>query len=243
MDSSEVKRLAREYGADLVGIAPVARLDSLPPEHHPARFLPEVKTVVAVAHRILRGALRGVEEGTNFGSTYMMYGYHWSESNFLLRTVHGLACRLESEGIESVPLLAGDGVDYKAVARAAGLGDTGLSGFFLTPEYGHRQRFGMVLTDAAFEPDRVRGTGFCDGCDACARACPLGAIHHGPDLALCAQCRNGASAKSAADGVDRYAAACGRACMVALEDKTGNRFTHAFRKRGVWRIGSPREGG
>lgn len=35
----------------------------------------------------------------------------------------------------------------------------------------------------------------------------------------------------------RYAAACGRACLVALENKIIGRYEHKFRKRSVWSIG------
>ena len=34
-----------------------------------------------------------------------------------------------------------------------------------------------------------------------------------------------------------YAAACGRACLVALENKITGRYEHKFRKRNVWSIG------
>ena len=33
---------------------------------------------------------------------------------------------------------------------------------------------------------------------------------------------------------DRLAAACGRACLVALEGRIGNRFDAPFRKRSTW---------
>ena len=73
MDSAEVKALARSLGADLVGIAPIERFAALPGSSHPQTYAPNTRTVIAVAHRIMRGALRGIEEGTSFFNTYQCY--------------------------------------------------------------------------------------------------------------------------------------------------------------------------
>jgi len=250
MDSVTVKQMARELGADLVGIAPIERLKGLPARANPLTIMPQAKAVIVVGHRILRGALRGVEEGTNFHSTYSMYGFHWSENQFLSKTVYNLACSLEENGIEAVPLLghkqnAADSVvlDYQVIAKAAGLGDIGKGGFFLTPEYGHRQRLAMIIVDVALEGDEVQHLDFCADCRACAEACPLHAMHDDGsgkfaiDTAVCSVCKNGMFAGNT-DSVDRYAAACGRACLVCLENKIGNRFEQKFRKRSVWTIGA-----
>ncbi len=51
-------------GADLVGFAPISRFDNAPPRLHPRTIFPSVRTVVAIAVRQPRGALKAVEEGT-----------------------------------------------------------------------------------------------------------------------------------------------------------------------------------
>lgn len=57
------------------------------------------------------------------------------------------------------------------------------------------------------------------------------------DTQLRAICQNGRVNGSELfyERLDRLAASCGRACMVALEDKIGNRFNDSFRKvlRGI----------
>ena len=254
MNAQEVKRAAREYGADLVGVAPDERLESLPPENRPRTLSRRVRSVVVVGHRILRGALRGIEEGTNFHSVYRYYGSEVLEDSFLSRTVYQLACRLEQDGHEAIPLFSfkrdQDGFvpDYQAYARAAGLGSAGKGGFFLTPRFGHRQRFALVFTDAVLDGDPVIETAFCDDCSACVDACPLHALAvdtatgRPAELKLerCRECRNGAfPEKERSDPVDRYAAACGRACLAAVEGKIENRFGEPFRKRSVWALGAP----
>lgn len=249
MNALELKEQAKQFGADLTGIAPIERLAHLPSVNHPATLYPEVRSVIAVGHRIMRGTLRGIEEGTNFNSTYRCYGFNWNEDMFLSRTVYHLACFLEDHGATAIPLLAHKNEeqnfipDYQEIAKAAGLGIIGKGGFLLTPQYGHRQRIALILTDLELPAGDQTSLDFCRDCRACAEGCPLGAmIDKGGefferDQHICSQCKNGAFLTPGySDTVDRYAAACGRACMVALEQKVGNKFEHKFRKRSVWSI-------
>ncbi len=244
MNSVDWKARAMELGADLVGIASIELLDV----QERAKILaiaPNTRSVIVVGHRIMRGTLRGIEEGTNFGSTYGCFGKSWMEEQFLGKTAYELACALEREGIEAVPLqthVEGNKVtlDLQKLAEAAGLGEVGKGGFFLTPKYGHRQRFAIILADAELPADSVCKPDLCAGCTACADACPLKAIKVSGneflrDESLCAQCKNGAM-PGLSDKIDRYAAACGRACMIALEKKVGNQFVNTFRKRSPWAI-------
>ncbi len=51
MDSQEVKRMTRELGADLVGIASVQRFDTAPEGFRPTDVFPGAKSVIAYAKR------------------------------------------------------------------------------------------------------------------------------------------------------------------------------------------------
>lgn len=272
MNAKELKEAAMRFGADLVGIAPLERLAGVPADRNPLSIFPECKSVIVLGRRILRGSLRGVEEGTNFGSTYNTFGYRYLEDNFLSRTTYDLTCWLESNDCEAVPLFAynhdgmpkgtpvKDGkpapnviVDFEAAAQAAGLAEIGLGGFLITPEFGTRQRFAVILTDAELEADAVREKSICSDCGACIEACPLGAYSRDKrlkaglpgheceiaaiDYSICEECPNGAClAPGRGARPDRIASACGRACLVQLENsgKCGNKFKHSFRKRKPW---------
>lgn len=65
---------------------------------------------------------------------------------------------------------------FKALAYAAGLGEIGHSGAFLTPEFGPRQKFSCVITDMELEPDPIYTGRLCDNCGLCVKECPSGAI-------------------------------------------------------------------
>jgi hypothetical protein len=62
-------------------------------------------------------------------------------------------------------------VDYRVAAFLAGLGEFGYSRAFLTPEFGPRQRFAIMLTDAELEPDPIYTGKICDRCMECVKNC------------------------------------------------------------------------
>ncbi|MDD5729279.1 MAG: hypothetical protein PHV59_12020, partial [Victivallales bacterium] len=90
----------------------------------------------------------------------------------------GVMCEIDDDSVwRKTPL--GGLPDLRAQAPfavAAGLGFQGKHGFLISPEFGPRQRFGFVLTEAIL-PYRGKQTGACpEGCHACADACPVNAL-------------------------------------------------------------------
>jgi ferredoxin len=68
-------------------------------------------------------------------------------------------------------------LQFRIAAYLCGMGEIGWSKNLLTPEFGPRQRFAFVLTDAPLSPDPIYdGEPICDRCMACAGACPGRAI-------------------------------------------------------------------
>ncbi|UCH33043.1 MAG: hypothetical protein JSV65_10610 [Armatimonadota bacterium] len=197
-----LKAQARDLGADLLGIASIARFSDVAADHHPAAIFPEIQSVLVVGKRITRGALRGVEEGTQF-QLYHLYGRDWLNNRVLATATMRIAQLLEDSGWEAVPLpnLPAEvpplGVpvrpgqpapnvmpDFDDAAVRAGLGEIGYCGLLLTPEFGPRQRIQLILTDAALAPDPLLEAPVCDRQRDHAAFCPLGAIDPGAERTI-----------------------------------------------------------
>ncbi len=70
------------------------------------------------------------------------------------------------------------GVFMKDAAVLAGLGSVGRNNQVVTPEYGPRIRWRVLLLDQAAQPTGPLEYHPCDGCDEpCRRACPVGAFN------------------------------------------------------------------
>lgn len=194
---------ARQVNADVFGVASVERFDELPPGKHPRAIFPEARSVVVVGKRVPRGALRGVEEGTNF-QDFLLYGCDWLDNRFLAMTTFKIAEFIESNGWEAVPLpnlppeVPPMGVavrkgapapnvmlDFNDAAVRAGVAEIGYCGMLLTPQFGPRQRVQIILTDAVIEPDPLLTQEICPADNSCKGLCPLGAIGTGQTRTIC----------------------------------------------------------
>ena len=270
--TEELKTFTRDRGADLFGIASIDRFEEMPKEKHPAMIFPETKSVVVIGRRITRGTLRGVEEGTQFNN-YDLFGYSWLNDRFTALTTYETVEFLENSGWESVPLpplpvqTPPMGVpvrvdqpppnvmlDFDDAAVRAGLGEIGYCGVFLSREFGPRQRFQLILTDAELEPDPIATEPICDRDMACVETCPLSAINSEKeteldicgkkmvvtqvDFSKCRECKNGARPNMyhGSGSPDRLAAVCVRSCVDYLDraKKLTKTFHNPFRQRPVW---------
>jgi ferredoxin len=188
----KVKETAKSAGADLVGVASIDRFDYAPPEVHPRSILSHTRSVVAVGCRMVRGALKTVEEG-HYWQAYNCDSYQYLNEVLAPHLLRKIVLLLEDQGYTAVPIhnpfCAYVGrpvypggprpdtiISLRVVGCAAGLGELGLSKLFLTPQFGPRQRMYAVLTDAELEPDPLLTDSICDECGVCVRGCPPGAI-------------------------------------------------------------------
>jgi len=195
--TEEFKAFAKEQGTDLVGIGPAERWKDVPAENNPLSIFPEARSIIVVAMRFSRGLLRGIEEGT-YWAGYAQNGYGYINKLFMPALLRKMSLYLEDRGWEA-PIIthqfpggweggtAGRRVrpgqtapdvfiDFRHAAFLAGLGEYGYSKTFLTREFGPRQRFGVLLTDAELTPDPIPEPSVCDRCLACVKDCPPGAI-------------------------------------------------------------------
>lgn len=209
LTAAEIKKKAKELGADLVGIGNIGRWAGSPRQMDPLQIMPECKSIIVCGFRVHRGTLRGVEEGTLFAN-YAAMGYGGITYLRMPPVMWGLASALEDEGYEAIPYgqidawrsyddagrvwdkfsrpvaegkAAPDVNPHTRVAAyLAGLGEFGWSKVFLTPEFGPRVRFGIVMTELQLEPDPIyEGPSLCNKCMACARDCPARAIPSDPN--------------------------------------------------------------
>ncbi len=192
--TSQVKEHSVSVGADLVGIAPIERFDGLDRQHHPASIFPEARSVVVIGKRIVRGALRGVEEGTHFDA-YYLYGRTWLNNRNLAMSTLKTAEFLEENGWEAIPIpniptqmpvmgvAVREGqpapnvlIDLEDAAVRSGIGEIGFCGLLLTPQFGPRQRLQAIITDAPLEGEPLLAEPVCNMCIESNNICPNGAI-------------------------------------------------------------------
>jgi len=103
MDSAAVKQLARECGADIVGIASMDRFEGAPKQMDPRCIFPEATAMIVMGFRILRGSLRGVEEGTFF-VTYSSMGYAAVNKVIQPMVLWNFSREIEDVGYEAIPV-------------------------------------------------------------------------------------------------------------------------------------------
>ena len=197
MDAASVKQLARDLGADLVGIAAADTLNAFPPDpkypQTPARISPGVKSVIVIVSRIPTGAFR-------CKAAVPVQYIDMLVLRRMDRIAYRLAEALERQGHPSFVTAAQEtDWSYKRASYGrlstrhlgieAGLGAFGLEVNILTPEFGPRVYLTGVLTELALEADRPMTEQVCIGeaCSRCLYSCPSDAVRHfGIDKRACA---------------------------------------------------------
>jgi reductive dehalogenase len=205
--SNQIKRAARLFGADLVGIT---RRDE---RWDYRKFL---NPIPPIARKAFAGppSPEQLEELKNWGPDKFVTD--WSDFPFVPKTVIVMAFEMDYEGISASPSYVGSAaagagyskmaetpyqlsvylknLGYQAVSAgndmglsvpygiAAGLGESSRLGQMVSYKYGPRVRLAKVYTDFEFvEYDKPKSFGvmnFCKSCMRCADACPTKAISY-----------------------------------------------------------------
>lgn len=198
LNAESVKALAKDLGADLVGIASAKTLNAFPPDplwpQTPDRISESCKSVIVIVHRIPVAAFRSK---SGVAVQYM--------DMLVLRRMDKIAYRiaeaLEREGHPAFVTAAQEtDWEYKRASYGrlstrhlgieAGLGTFGLEVNILTPEFGPRIYLTGILTDLELEPDQIMTEQVCIGesCSRCLYSCPTDAVKHfGIDKRNCAK--------------------------------------------------------
>ena len=213
LQKEHIKRLAREVGFDLCGVAQCSQL------HEDKRFLeewiergyassldyqkrnierradatalvPEARSVIVCAVAYKNGISEGypAEHSAKVASYALTTDYHTTIKQMLFE----LSARLK----EACPTLSGRcfvdsaPIFEKRYAVEAGLGWIGRQSLLVTPEHGTFVLLGeLVVTEEVDDYDKPLDTVGCGECRRCVEACPNGAIKERHiDTSRCISC-------------------------------------------------------
>jgi epoxyqueuosine reductase len=208
--SQKIKKLAKDFGATLVGIASVDRFEGAPPGHGPLDLMPQARSVIVAGVRIPDPVVDYEEYHVKMKEMNPELGIEASVENFYMQMGHyvedmmlniiatKLANWLEiNHGLRSLPTpnASHTGLGHPVMAAPmgffsqrhaavrAGLGEFGLSGLVITPQFGPRMRYVSVITEATLDPDpllkeKACMRGKCGGAKgpACQQKCSNKAI-------------------------------------------------------------------
>lgn len=175
-----IKRQAKERDVDLIGVASIDRFEGAPEGFHPKDLLRTTQSVIVIARTLLSGILDELSpERQRLSYKHHMFAHLNTLNTF---TAFELARFLEKQGHRAfvvqptTPYYAQElrGVmSHRHAAVRAGLGVFGKNNLVLTKEFGPRQRFCTVLTDAKLGPDPMIEEDFCQQCLECREVCPV----------------------------------------------------------------------
>ena len=179
--ADEVKRVAKGFGADLVGITSyddrwmyVDKFSDLTLTDRPQEIPAEVTNVIVTAQSMDYDLIRTVPSALSGAAT----GYGYSrDATVVLST----AQYIRNLGYQAVASMNDTSLAIPFAIKA-GLGEYGRHGLLITKEFGPRVRLGKIYTDLPLAHDRPTDFGvkaFCDICRRCSTACPVQAIPDG----------------------------------------------------------------
>ncbi len=141
---------------------------------HPEKLLPQAKTVFSAALPY-RFPLETKKESARISRYALITDYHRVIRNKLGKLLDFISSSLPGSVtgkvcVDSMPVFE------KTWAEKAGLGRTGKNTMLIVPEAGSYVFLGELLLDIELPATKSRLVDPCQGCDACIRSCPTGAI-------------------------------------------------------------------
>ncbi|MDG2096592.1 MAG: reductive dehalogenase domain-containing protein [Paracoccaceae bacterium] len=179
--SKEVKRVAKLFGADLVGITSVDerwhyshRVDTTNFEPVQNELPKDCNKVIVMAHAMDYDLVETYPSALAGASSGREYSHEAAICMQLAAYIRGL-------GYEAIASM-NDTALVIPYAIKAGLGEYGRNQMVITPEYGPRVRFSKIFTSLPLEMDYPKSLGikeYCNSCTKCASACPPKALPFG----------------------------------------------------------------
>jgi epoxyqueuosine reductase len=184
INSKVIKEKILQKGADICGIAAVARFTDAPKGFHPCDIYPDCKSVIVFGAHF---SLSTLQARTNSPYTFVR--------NMMVESVDQISFQLsrelEREGMVAIPIPSSEPYDYwnpdqrqgrgilslKHAGVLAGLGVLGKNTLLLNETYGNMTWLGAILVDAELESDSMVSYEGCpSGCTVCLDACPQEAL-------------------------------------------------------------------
>jgi ferredoxin len=180
--SAEIKRIARLFGADLVGITEFdlrwlyrSRVDVRDFSEADHELPAGLTSVIVLGHAMVPDLVQTYPSALAGAATGLAYS---QEAAIVMQ----LAAYIRNLGWEAVPSM-NDTALVIPLALKAGLGEYARNQLVITPEFGPRVRFSKIFTNLPLTHDQPRPIGVravCDRCTRCADACPVKALPFGP---------------------------------------------------------------
>ena len=171
---TELKTLAKNYGANLVGFCQL----------NPAPLVSQKQLTfaISIAVKLPDAILQTIDGAPSF-----MYFQNYRAANALLDQIAlHLSAFLEENGYAAFPIAASQSLGknnpyrgvfpHKTAAVLSGLGFVGKSGLFLSEKYGSKVRLATILTNLPLQAESPIIENGCGNCTLCQKACPAGAI-------------------------------------------------------------------
>lgn len=184
ISSRAIKKRINQFGADVCGLAPVARFVDAPKGFHPCDIYPDCRSVAVFASHF---PLSTLQAKTNAPYTLVR--------NKMIDKLDGIsfhvAGELEMEGVVSIPIPSADPYEYwdtdrnhgrgilslKHAGVLAGLGVLGKNTLLINERFGNMIWLGAILVSIDLEPDPIASYEGCTSeCTLCIDSCPQHAL-------------------------------------------------------------------
>jgi len=172
-DDSVFGSILRDNGIDLWGVAGFQGIKPRLIGCSALKRLPERAASVIV---LLLPYYSGRHDFANISKYAMPRDYHITAGEMIGAAAKGLSQAFTS--FEFAPFCDASPVPEVEAARLAGLGNVGLNGLLINPEYGSYVFIGEIVTDMPLKASSNPGES-CIGCSVCQKGCPTRALCDG----------------------------------------------------------------
>ena len=179
--TKEIKKIAKLFGADLVGITPIDErwhyshyVNTLNYNAIKNNLPKSLKLVIVLGHSMNKDLVDTYPSALAGASTGLEYSKEASIVTLLTSYIKGLGYAAMGSMNDTALVIP--------YAIKAGLGEYARNQMVITPEFGPRVRFSKIFTDLPLitdEPKKFGITEFCNICNKCAVSCPPKAIPFG----------------------------------------------------------------